>query len=71
MKENMLIGALVVVALIGFGAAGADSMAEAQRYQEEYCANVKLWNEENARGVVQNERFGHSDYRGIAEEICK
>lgn len=71
MRDNLILGALVTVALIGFGAAGADGMAEAQRYQDEYCANVQLWNEEKARGIVQHERLGHNDSRGMAEEVCK
>ena len=50
--------ALAVVALVAaFGFAGDGDLAEAERQQAEYCANVKAdtW----------------PDYRGIYAEVCE
>lgn len=65
-RKHWLAAALVLFAL---GVVGQFDSEEEQRQQDEYCAMVKVWNEDKARGVPEHDRAGWPPFEG--EEVCK
>lgn len=65
-RKHWLAAALVLLAL---GVVGQFDSEEEQRQQDEYCAMVKVWNEDRARGVPEHDRAGWPPFKG--EEACK
>lgn len=59
----MALGLSMVLAA-NLGAADKESL------HRTYCAEVAVWQAEEARGVKPTRRVGHPDYRGIAEDAC-
>lgn len=63
----------VILAFIAFialaGIVGQSDFEEEQRQQDEYCAMVKVWNEDRARGVPEHDRAGWPPFEG--EEQCR
>ena len=63
----------VILAFIAFialaGIVGQSDFEEEQRQQDEYCAMVKIWNEDKARGVPEHDRAGWPPFEG--EEQCR
>ncbi|MFJ5538588.1 hypothetical protein [Vreelandella titanicae] len=59
----MFLGLSMVLAA-NLGAADKESLHRA------YCAEVAVWQAEEARGVKPTRRTGHPDYRGIAAGSC-
>lgn len=63
----------VILAFIAFialaGIVGKSDFEEEQRQQDEYCAMVKVWNEDKARGVPEHDRTGWPPFEG--EEQCR
>ncbi len=61
-----IAGAVVV---IGFLMAGGSDFEEAKAQELRYCADVATWR------VYQmtdgSSRYGHPDYKGIYDEVCK
>lgn len=55
--------------IIAMGIVGQSDMEEEQRQQDEYCAMVKIWNEDKARGVPEHDRAGWPPFEG--EEQCR
>lgn len=65
-RKHWLAAALF---LLGFGLVGQFDFEEEQRQQDEYCAMVKVWNEDKARGVPEHDRAGWPPFEG--EEQCR
>lgn len=65
-RKHWLAAALVLLAL---GVVGQFDSEEEQRQQDEYCAMVKVWNEDKARGVPEHGRAGWPPFEG--EEQCR
>ncbi len=59
----MVLGLTMALAA-NLGAADKDSL------HRTYCAEVAVWQAEEARGIDPHHRTGHPDYRGNAAEIC-
>lgn len=59
----MVLGLSMVLAA-NLGAADKESL------HRTYCAEVAVWQAEEARGIPPERRTGMPDYRGIAEEHC-
>ena len=56
---------LIAIALIALaGIVGQSDFEEEQRQQDEYCAMVKVWNEDKARGVSEHDRAGWPPFDG-------
>lgn len=70
MNKKLLSAALlppVTVAMVLSANLGA---ADEESLHHTYCAEVAVWQAEEARGVDPLLRTGHPDYRGIAAESC-
>ena len=65
-RKHWLAAALILLAL---GVVGHFDSEEEQRQQDEYCAMVKVWNEDKARGVPEHDRAGWPPFEG--EERCR
>ena len=60
-RKHWLAAALILLAL---GVVGHFDSEEEQRQQDEYCAMVKVWNEDKARGVPEHDRAGWPPFEG-------
>ncbi len=67
--RTLSVAALVAIIASMVLAANLDA-SSAEQLHETYCAEVAVWQAEEARGVEPLERTGMPDYRGIAEEHC-
>lgn len=68
-KRTLSLAALVVILGSMVLAANLDA-ADEQSLHRTYCAEVAVWQAEEARGISPLDRTGHPDYRGIAAEAC-
>ena len=68
-KKTLSAIALMVLGLSMVLAANLDA-SSAEQLHETYCAEVAVWQAEEARGIEPLDRVGHPDYRGIAEDHC-
>lgn len=60
-----------LVAIIGSMVLAANlDASDKERLHRTYCAEVAVWQAEEARGIDPLDRTGMPDYRGIAAEIC-
>lgn len=67
--RTLSVAALVVIVASMVLAANIDAADEKHLHQT-YCAEVAVWQAEEARGIDPLDRTGMPDYRGIAEDHC-
>lgn len=68
-KRTLSVAALAVI-LASMVLAANLGAADKESLHRTYCAEVAVWQAEEARGIDPLDRVGHPDYRGIAAEIC-
>lgn len=70
MNRKTLIAIGLIVMGLGMILAANLGAADKESLHQTYCAEVAVWQAEEARGVKPTRRVGHPDYRGIAAESC-
>lgn len=67
-KALTITAGIATIAALGYvGTADVDAQ---QAEERRYCEMVAIHDAQAARGIPPNERDGHHDYRGIADERC-
>ncbi|WP_336273771.1 hypothetical protein [Vreelandella indica] len=70
MRVKTLSALALVILGLGMVLAANLGAADKESLHRTYCAEVAVWAAEEARGIGPNDRTGHPDYRGIAEDHC-